>query len=199
MADLLPGTADVEEGDADPRVLGLDSEDADEVLSALSAGTARALLAAVHEEPATPSELATAVDTSLQNAQYHIEKLVDADLIEVRGTRYSEKGREMNVYGPTDRPLVLFAGGEEENRGVRDAIRSFLGGVGVVGIASLLVQVALRGLPDFGGGSSPEGGVTVQSADAASSGAASVPPGLLFFLGGVAALALLVGWRVARD
>ncbi|MFB6121730.1 MAG: ArsR/SmtB family transcription factor [Halobacteriaceae archaeon] len=206
MADLLPGLSEVEDEDPDPRVLGLDSDDADEVLGALSAGTARSLLTAVHEDPATPSELAERADTSLQNAQYHIEKLEDADLIEVRGTRYSEKGREMNVYGPTDRPLVLFAGGDDEGRSIRDALRSFIGAVGGLAIGSLLVQVALRGVPSLGGGGGAgaggaggDTGPALQSTDAASNAASSLPPGLLFFLGGLLALSLVIGWRAVRD
>jgi DNA-binding transcriptional ArsR family regulator len=203
MADLLPGLSDVETGTAEPRVLGLDTDDADEVIGALSAETARSLLAAVHEDPATPSELADRADTSLQNAQYHIQKLEDAALIEVRGTRYSEKGREMSVYGPTDRPLVLFAGGDEEGRSVREALRSGLGGLAVLGVASLAVQVALRGVPWTGGsdgGAGGGGGVAVQSADQTAAAAATgLPPGLLFFLGGLLALGLAVTWTALRD
>jgi len=200
MADLLPGVADVEEGDAEPRVLGLDDDDADEVLGALSSTTARGLLAAVHEDPATPSELATRVDTSLQNAQYHIGKLLDADLIEERGTRYSEKGREMTVYGPTDRPLVLFAG-DDDDGGVRAALSRVLGGVAVLAVASLLVQVALRGLPGGGGGGdggAPEPGTLDVQSNGTADAAASLPPGLLFALGGLFVLGAGAVWWYAR-
>jgi len=71
---LLP-SRDPAAPDAEPRVIGVDSEDADDVLAALSAGTARKLLAELNETPAPPGELADRVDTSLQNAQYHLQKL----------------------------------------------------------------------------------------------------------------------------
>jgi DNA-binding transcriptional ArsR family regulator len=108
---LLPSRPDASPSDdAGPRVIGVDSEDADDVLSALSSGTARDLLAALHEEPAPPSELADRVDTSLQNAQYHLDKLQRAGAVEVVDTAYSAKGREMDVFAPADQPLVIFAG-----------------------------------------------------------------------------------------
>src|SRR6056297_662690 len=140
MSGLLPSTSKAVAPDGDPRVVGVDSDDADRLLSALSSETARSLYAALHDEPATPSELADGVDTSLQNAQYHLANLRDADLIEECDTKYSAKGREMNVYAPSDAPVVLFAGSEEDGDDVQTALTSLLGGVGLLGVASLVVQ-----------------------------------------------------------
>ncbi len=69
---LLASSPDVSP-DGDPRVVGLGSEEADELIAALSSSTARRILAALHEDPAPPGELADPVDTSLRNAQYHLE------------------------------------------------------------------------------------------------------------------------------
>jgi DNA-binding transcriptional ArsR family regulator len=59
--------------DGDPRVVGLDSEEADELIAAFPSSTARRILAALHDDPAPSGELADRVDTTLQNAQYHLE------------------------------------------------------------------------------------------------------------------------------
>lgn len=211
MADLLPSRSDAPAAEeADPRVIGLDSEDADDLLSALSSDTAREVLATLHEEPDTPANVADRVDTSLQNAQYHLGSLEDAGLIEVVDTVYSEKGREMNRYAPADRPLVVFAGAEEESRGLESALKNLLGAVGVLGVASLLVQWYLEG-PPFGAGAGGaeaggDGGVgtmsteaTPTAADAAGAASAGLPPGFLVFLGGLIVLVLVgVAWYVRR-
>jgi DNA-binding transcriptional ArsR family regulator len=146
MADLLPSRSDAG-GPAsdDPKVVGLDSDAADDLISALSSRTARRVLAELHEEPASPSALADRVDTSLQNVQYHIENLSDAEIIEVVDTVYSEKGREMQVYAPSDRALVVFAGREQETTGLKSALKSLLGGVGVLALASVVVDRLLGG------------------------------------------------------
>jgi len=158
MADLLPSSTEAAAaGEGDPRVVGLDSDDADDLLSALSSETARALLAALHEDPGTPSALADRIDTSLQNAQYHLEKLEAADVIHVVDTVYSEKGREMKVYGPTAEPLVVFAGDEEQTTGLRAALSRLLSGVAVLGLLSLLVQQVF-GSGLLGGGTGTDGG-----------------------------------------
>ncbi|WP_251342991.1 ArsR/SmtB family transcription factor [Haloplanus halophilus] len=202
MADLLPSRPDTSAAEqTDPRVVGLDSEDADDLLSALSSDTAREVLATLHDEPDTPARVAERVDTSLQNAQYHLGNLEEAGLIEVIDTAYSEKGREMNVYAPADRPLVVFAGSEDESSGLESALKRLLGAVGLLGVASLLVQWRFGDLPGLartGGAGAADGGdggmgtmsteATTTAADAA---AAGLPPGLVFFLGGLAAIVLV--------
>jgi DNA-binding transcriptional ArsR family regulator len=81
MADLLPSTPDTSAvDDAEPRVIGLDSEDADDLIGALSSGTAREVLTALHEDPATPSKLADRGGTSWGTG--------DPYLVKVGGTYY---------------------------------------------------------------------------------------------------------------
>ncbi|MFC4450651.1 ArsR/SmtB family transcription factor [Halorussus aquaticus] len=207
MADLLPSTSDATAPQsAEPRVIGVDSDDADDLLGALSSGTARELLAALHEDPATPSALADTIDTSLQNTQYHLEKLEDADVIQVVDTVYSEKGREMKVYAPADRPLVVFAGNEEKATGLKAALSRLLGAFGALGLLSVAVQQAFGdGVGSLFGASGGDtatetggGGMTVQSTDAAQqtadAAANAVPPGLVFFAGGALVIALGFAW-----
>jgi DNA-binding transcriptional ArsR family regulator len=181
---LLPSEPDTEPPDASPRVIGVDSEDAEDVLAALSSDTARELLSVLHEEPAPPSRLADEVDTSLQNAQYHLEKLEGAGAVEVVDTAYSEKGREMDVYAPADQPLVIFAGDEGEST-LRSALSRLLGAVGVLAVASLAVQglVGEGGLLDApvetgGGGDGGGAGAAGGSGGAGNGGdAAAADPG----------------------
>ncbi|GGI98756.1 hypothetical protein GCM10008995_05780 [Halobellus salinus] len=182
-------------------MVGLDDDDAEDLLSALSSTTARGILAALHEEPTNPAALAESVDTSLQNAQYHLERLESAGVIEVVDTVYSEKGREMDVYAPADRPLVVVAADGDETAGVSDILGRLLGGLGVVGIASLLTQYLLGGAPFVARGGGDAGGGAVGTADVATQTAASTgpPPGLLVFLGGLAVLlAWLAVWTVRQ-
>ena len=252
---LLPSRPDdPQPEDAEPRIVDVDSEDADDVLAALSSKTARELLTELHEQPAPPSELAERVDTSVQNAQYHLDKLRNAGAVEVVDTAYSEKGREMDVFAPADQPLVIYAGDEENESTLRTALSRLLGALGVLALASLAVQSLFGdGFPlggdstsdapagaggngngngngngaggngngnGNGGGADDgpgitdaeptetpnatetptpdpdatplsEGTPTPEAVDAATDAAAGLPPGLLFFLGGVFALGVV--------
>jgi len=222
---LLPGGSSVERGDGS-EVVSIREDAADEVFEALSSGTAREILAALYEDPDTASSVADRVDTSLQNASYHIEKLVDADLVEVADTWYSEQGREMKVYAPASDSLVLFASDEATAPSLKSRLLRLLGVVGVLGAASLVVQRLVGGQPtggqtadtggDDGGGfevaseDAAETNATVKqtvqeaettdfAAGAADAAASSIPPGLLFFAGGLLVLTVVLGYAWYRE
>lgn len=208
MSGLLPSSPDVaREHDPEPRVIGLDSDDASDLIAALSSETARHVLSTLHEEPSTPSTVADQVDTSLQNAQYHLEKLEAAELIEEVDTCYSAKGREMSVYAPTNGPLVVFHGSDDDALGLQQALKRVVGAVAILGILSLLVEaIARQALPGLEAGPASGGpnALDAESMPPASDphwlvdAVLTAPPGLLVFLGGCVVLAVGVGiwyWR----
>ena len=158
MARLLPIQRETELPDSGPRVVDLEGEDADAVFSALSSDTARNIYRTLQEEPHTPSEIAEAADTSIQNVRYHLDNLEEAGLIEVVDTWYSSRGNEMSVYAPSSDALVL-ASGEEQTSRLRTALSRIVSGVIVLALASLAFQQAAKewlggqvGLGASGGG-----------------------------------------------
>lgn len=238
-----------------PRLVELDDDSADAVFAALSTETARDILGRLYEEPGTATDVAEAADTSLQNARYHLEKLQAAGLVEAVDTWYSSRGTEMTVYAPTNEPLVVAAGPEEQTSVLRSALSRLVGALGVLGLASLFVDWLARsgfgGSSLFGGPGSAEGAdggmATPELATRAGGGDAGggeadaatatptstptpsenvtvvmesteitsptpsptptptaapditvldpgLPPGLLFFLGGLVVLAAVAGW-----
>lgn len=184
---LLPSAGpDVESAQhGEFRVLGIDDETTDTVLEAISSTTARTILGRLQEEPLAPSELADRVNLSIQNVTYHLGKLERAELIEIAGKRYSEKGREMDVYAPADEPLVVFVGTEERKLSLRSLLKRFVGATGLLAVLSVVLHSLIEGsLPylsftgDAGGGSEP-----------------GLPPATAIFLGGFVMLVVLFAWR----
>ncbi|MGM0590979.1 MAG: ArsR/SmtB family transcription factor [Halobacteriota archaeon] len=180
--------ATAEKPDANPTVVELDDERAQVVLDALRSDTARALVSAVHDDPAPPSELACRLDTSVQNVHYHLSKLAAAGVVESVGTCYSEKGNEMTIYGPAADPIVLVGSTTPSERAdLRRSLLDWAAGVAALGLTSVAVQVgaerfvggagtdffepASRGVSDPGG--IVHFGLTVAE------------PGTLFFVGGL--------------
>lgn len=125
----------------EPRLVDLDEETADEVFEALASRTTRKIFLGLHETPQTASDLAKETDTTVQNAQYHLGKLVDAELIEVVDTWYSERGSEMKVYAPKDESLVLFAGRDKQHS-LRRLLNRVVGVFGMLVPSSALVGLA---------------------------------------------------------
>lgn len=217
---LLPSRPEITD-DGEPRVVGLDSDEADDLMAALSSETARRVLSELHEEPAPPGELADRVDTSLQNAQYHLGKLEDAGAIEVVGTAYSEKGREMSVYGPADSPLVILAGEKERAAGLKSAIAQLFAGFLALGVVSVAIEALfgegfldetveeapeeeeVEALEEPDDAPAPEADTAPEAADgleAILEGllAGGLSPGLAFFLGGAIVLTIVIGLPYLR-
>jgi DNA-binding transcriptional ArsR family regulator len=190
MSELLPSDSEVQaEQSGELQTLWLDSDEAGDLLSSIACDTARNVLTALHEEPATASEVAGTVDTSLQNARHHLENLQDAGLVRVADTRYSSKGREMNVYAPSEDPMVVFVGRQDDGEGLLDSLRQLAPVVAALAIASLLVQTLLT--PSATGTAAGEIPRIGQGLGAAG-GAAGFPPGALFLTGGLLALAAVL-------
>lgn len=115
--------------------------ESEEVLGALSSKTRREAYRALFDDPATTSELAARLDTSVQNAHHHLSVLRGVGLVESVETVYSSKGNEMTVYGPANDPLV-FVGDEEGPLGDTQWLTDVVSGLALLGVASLLVQWA---------------------------------------------------------
>jgi len=143
------------------QVVGVD-EDVAAVLDALSSETARDILNAVYDDPATPSELADRLDMSIQKVTYHLEKLEGQELIAVAGTQYSEKGQEMTVYEPPDDPLVVFVGTPDRKRTLRSLLERLVPAIGLLTAASVMIQAVFGRVPGLfgspGSGSEPSSG-----------------------------------------
>lgn len=203
MADPLPTEPDVAADPEEARVVGMSDEEAGDVLSVLSADTARAILGALYEEPGPANELADRTDTSIQNAQYHLENLAEAGLVEVADTAYSPKGREMDVYVPSDRAVVVVP--PRDSDGLKDLLPELLSALVPLGLLAVLVEFLLDGpfapgVPFVGasadGSESAEmaASATVRDQAAAQPGLVeqlTASPGLAVFVGGLAALTVL--------
>ncbi|MEF8869559.1 MAG: helix-turn-helix domain-containing protein, partial [Haloarculaceae archaeon] len=100
----------------DPDIQYLSVDDAGRTAAALGSRTAQSILAELGGDPATTSEVADRAGTSVQNAGYHLSKLRSAGLVTVVGTRYSEKGAEMDVYARTVGAIVIGAPSSAEDR-----------------------------------------------------------------------------------
>ena len=167
----------------EPRIIGVDDESMDEVLDALSSDTARTILSEIYSNAVTPSEIRDRTDLSLQTISYHLSNLQDAALIQVAETKYSEKGREMNVYAPADDPCVVFVGTQERKSGLRDLFKRVFGaGILLLGATAFVFIQTLSFAAPPGKGASGSG--------LAENGFAG------FLLGGMFILALVVLWGV---
>ncbi|AFZ72606.1 ArsR/SmtB family transcription factor [Natronobacterium gregoryi] len=129
----------------DPTVVGLEGEDADRVFDALGSETSRAVLQTCYEEGRTRSELAAELETTVQNVGYHVDKLESADLLEPVETRYGENGREVTVYEPSKRAVVVAAGEPGLVGRLAEAVDRLFAPIVLAGLVAMAAGVVDRG------------------------------------------------------
>ncbi|HOI13941.1 MAG TPA: helix-turn-helix domain-containing protein [Methanoculleus sp.] len=108
-------------------------ERAQKIARAMASQTANAIIQAFGRGPRTSSEVARQMKIPITTASYHIENLLDAGLLEVMETRWSEKGREVKVYGLANQ-IVIIASPESD---LRSVLQKYATLFGIVILASL--------------------------------------------------------------
>lgn len=165
------------------RVFDVTDKEMDTIFEALSSPTARSILTAIYDSPATASELAERTDNSIQTTTYHLEALEEADLIQVAETQYSKKGTEMNVYAPPEEPVVLFVATDERKSGLLNLLKGLVGATGILVLVSTWIfSTYAEGMLAGGGRSFTKIVISL--------------PGLEFLVGGLFALTLTILWWI---
>jgi len=89
-------------------ILEQGSPEAQKIVKAMASPTAGDILNLLSGEgPYTATEIAEKLNIPLTSLKYHLENLLDAGLIEVVNTRWSEKGKRMKIYGAVEKDIVL--------------------------------------------------------------------------------------------
>jgi len=177
-------------------------ERAQKIARAMASQTANAVIQAFGGGPLTSSEVSRQMAIPITTASYHIENLLDAGLLEVMETRWSEKGREVKVYGLTNQVFIIAPPISD----LRSVLQKYATLFGIVVLSSLglwailpAVLPALEGMPPeprLAGG----GGEKITAFRAPLADAAGAPPVhdlvMGFFFGACAVLLVLLVYEV---
>ncbi|WP_214019529.1 transcriptional regulator [Methanoculleus sp.] len=184
-------------------------ERAQKIARAMASQTANAIIQAFGGGPLTSSEVARQMKIPITTASYHIENLLDAGLLEVMQTRWSEKGREVKVYGLANQVLIIASPASD----LRSVLQKYATLFGVVVLASLGLWAILPAVlpPSWGVPPAPRAviengekfsgaGEDVSTLQAPTFDAAGVPPVhdlvMGFFFGACAVLLALLVYEV---
>ncbi|NQE04746.1 hypothetical protein C5S32_02640 [ANME-1 cluster archaeon GoMg1] len=99
-------------------ILPLNDKNSKKITQIISSDTARNILEAVTSEPLSTSEIAEKLGIPLSTVQYNLDKLNDAGLVKVERTKYSEKMKEVKIYAPQRKFVVIVP----EKTGRKDVI-----------------------------------------------------------------------------
>jgi DNA-binding transcriptional ArsR family regulator len=82
-------------------------EKAQKIAKAIASKTAGEILQLLKDGSHASTQIAEALKIPITTVQYHLENLVDAGIITIVEKRWSQKGREVKVYGLRDQMLIV--------------------------------------------------------------------------------------------
>jgi len=102
---------------------------------ALSNPSSSDILHLLGEGERTLSEISESLDQPITTVKYNVENLLDAGMIDIVRTRYSEKGRIVKVYGIRDQVVIVSPGRAD----VKSLLMKYASLFALIAVASLVL------------------------------------------------------------
>ncbi len=129
-------------GDEKLLILPLGDE-SKKITQVISNDTARQIIELLADAALSASDIAERLQAPLTTITYNLENLESVGLVKVERIKYSEKGREVKIYAPV-RKLIVVVPEKTDRKSVADVLRKYLGVILAAVLASSLVEFFIR-------------------------------------------------------
>lgn len=109
------------------------------ITQTVSNDTAMEIMELLADGPMSTTGVAERLNIPLTTAQYNIEKLMEAGLVRIARTKYSEKGREVKLYEAMNRAIIILPG-KTGTGAIMDALKRYIIVLPIVLIMSFAVE-----------------------------------------------------------
>ncbi|MCX9025434.1 MAG: winged helix-turn-helix domain-containing protein [Candidatus Methanoperedens sp.] len=118
-------------------------EESKKITQVISNDTARQIIELLADAPLSASDIAERLQAPLTTVTYNLENLDSVGLIKVEKIKYSEKGREIKIYAPV-RKLIVVVPEKTDRKSVVDMLRKYMGIILAAVLASSLIEFFMR-------------------------------------------------------
>ncbi len=126
------------QGDEKLLILPL-GEESKKITQVISNDTARQIIELLADAPLSASDIAEHLQTPLTTIVYNLENLEKVGLIKIEKIKYSEKGREVKIYAPV-RKLIIVVPEKTDKKSIIDILRKYVGVVLAAVFASGIME-----------------------------------------------------------
>lgn len=134
----------INEKDGDEKLLILPlGEESKKITQVISNDTARQIIELLADAPLSASDIAERLQAPLTTITYNLENLESVGLVKVERIKYSEKGREVKIYAPV-RKLIVVVPEKTDRKSVADVLRKYIGVILAAVLASSLIEFFMR-------------------------------------------------------
>ncbi|VVB89572.1 Helix-turn-helix domain protein [uncultured archaeon] len=117
-------------------------EESKKITQVISNDTARRIIELLADAPLSASDIAERLQTPLTTIVYNLENLESVGLIRIEKIKYSEKGREVKIYAPI-RKLIIVVPEKTDRKSITDILRKYVGVVLAAVFASSIIEFLL--------------------------------------------------------
>jgi DNA-binding transcriptional ArsR family regulator len=118
-------------------------EESKKITQVISNDTARRIIELLADSSLSASDISQRLNAPLTTITYNLENLESVGLVKVEKIKYSEKGREVKIYAPV-RKLIVLVPEKTDRKSVADMIRRYLGVILAASLASGLIEFFTR-------------------------------------------------------
>ena len=133
--------ADNEINDNSEKLLVLPlGDESKKITQVISNDTARQIMELLAGQSMSASDIAKELDVPLTTIKYNLENLVDVGLVKIERIKYSEKGRQVKVYAPV-RKLIVVVPEKLGSASITEILKKYLGVILMAVFASGFVEL----------------------------------------------------------
>lgn len=133
--------ADNEINDNSEKLLVLPlGDESKKITQVITNDTARHIMELLAEHSMSASDIAKQLDVPLTTIKYNIENLMDVGLAKIERIKYSEKGRQVKVYAPV-RKLIVVVPEKLGNASITEILKKYLGVILTAVFASGFIEL----------------------------------------------------------
>ncbi|MEA1985060.1 MAG: winged helix-turn-helix domain-containing protein [Euryarchaeota archaeon] len=104
------------------------NEDSKKITQALSNEKSLKILELLAQDPMSATEIASSLGMPLTTVKYNLDGLIESDLIQVKDTKWSKKGRQIKIYEPVQKLIVVVPGSSNRDRSsIMGMLKKYLG------------------------------------------------------------------------
>ncbi len=126
-------------------------EESKKITQVISNDTARQIIELLADAPLSASDIAERLQSPLTTVTYNLENLESVGLVRIERIKYSEKGREVKIYAPV-RKLIVVVPEKTDRKSAIDILKKYLGVI----LAATLVSGIMEFLTRIAGNNKPE-------------------------------------------
>jgi predicted transcriptional regulator len=115
-------------------------EESKKITQVITNDTARQIMELLAEHSMSASGIAKQLDVPLTTIKYNLENLVDVGLAKIERIKYSEKGRQVKVYAPV-RKLIVVVPQKLGNASITEILKKYLGVILTAVFASGFIEL----------------------------------------------------------